>query len=167
MLILGCGNRDRGDDGAGVLVAERLRDLGLNARICSGQALELIDAWKAADDVIIVDAVMTRGPAGKVWLRDGEQLTLPETLSLSSHGFGIAEGIRLARILGCLPKRLRVFGIEVSRIELGSALSPEVMCAVKEVVAHITEASQTEASSGSSPIIDAPYAKPWSCDPCH
>jgi hydrogenase maturation protease len=138
MPILGCGNRDRGDDAAGVLVAERLRDLGLDARVCSGQALELIEAWKGADDVIIVDAVMTGGPPGKVWLWDGERLTLPETLSLSTHGFGVSEAIRLARILGRLPKRLRVFGIAGSRFGLGSAVSPEVMCAVKDVVTQIS-----------------------------
>lgn len=137
MLILGCGNRDRGDDAAGVLVAERLRDLGLDAQICSGQAMELIDAWNGADDVIIVDAVMTGGPAGKVWLWDGKQLTLPKSLSLSTHGFGVAEAIRLARILGCLPKHLRIFGIEGSRFELESDVSPEVMCAVKALVAQI------------------------------
>ncbi len=85
---------------------------------------------------------MTGGPAGKVWPWDGEQLTLPVTLSLSTHGFGVAEAIRLARILHCLPKRLRVFGIEGSRFELGSTLSPEVMCAAKEVVEHITAASE-------------------------
>ncbi|MGB8060502.1 MAG: hydrogenase maturation protease [Candidatus Sulfotelmatobacter sp.] len=143
MLILGCGNRDRGDDAAGVLVAERLRDLGLDAQICSGQALELIDAWNGADDVVIVDAVITGGPAGKVWLWDSEQLPLAESLSLSTHGFGIVEGIQLARILGCLPKCLRVFGIEGSRFELGSTLSPEVMYAVNEVVVHITGVSET------------------------
>lgn len=151
MLILGCGNRGRGDDAAGVLVAECLRDLGLDAQICFGQALELIDAWKAADDVIIVDAIMTGSPAGKVWLWDGEQLTLPETWSLSTHGFGVAEAIQLARILGCLPKRLRVFGIEGSRFELGSRLSPEVMCAVKEVVAQITAASELPSAVEAQP----------------
>ncbi len=138
MLILGCGNRDRGDDAAGILVAERLRDLGLDAQICSGQALELIDAWNGADNVVIVDAVMTGGPSGKVWLWDAEQLPLPETLSLSTHGFGIAKAVQLARILGCLPKRLRVFGIEGSHFALGSVVSPEVMCAVKDVVKQIT-----------------------------
>jgi hydrogenase maturation protease len=117
--------------------------LGLDAQICSGQALELIEAWNGASDVIIVDAVITGGPAGKVWLRDGEQLPVPETVSLSTHGFGIAQGIHLARILGCLPKRLRVFGIEGSRFEPGSRLSPEVMCAMKEVAGRITEASET------------------------
>jgi hydrogenase maturation protease len=138
MLILGCGNRDRGDDAAGVLVAEHLRDLGLDARICSGQALELIDAWNGVDDIVIVDAVMTGGPAGKVWLWDGERLPLPETLSLSTHGFGVAEAIRLAHVLGCLPKRLRVFGIEGSRFEFRSGISPEVLCAVKALVTQIT-----------------------------
>jgi hydrogenase maturation protease len=143
MLILGCGNRDRGDDAAGVLVAQQLHDLGLDARICSGQALELIDAWEAADDVIIVDAVMTGGPSGKVWFWEGDRLPLPEIMSLSTHGFGVAETIRLARLLGRLPKRLRVCGIEGSRFELGSTLSPGVMCAVKEVVAYVTDGSET------------------------
>ena len=138
MLIIGCGNRDRGDDGAGIVVAERLRELGLNAETCRGEALELIEAWDGADDVVIVDAVVTSGPAGKVWLWDSGQLTMPETLSLSTHGFGVAEGIQLARALDCLPKHLRVFGIEGLRFELRSAISTKVMCAVKEVVAQIT-----------------------------
>ena len=36
MLVIGCGNLDRGDDGAGVRVAERLRKLGFDARILTG-----------------------------------------------------------------------------------------------------------------------------------
>ena len=31
MLILGCGNPDRSDDAAGVLVVRRLRELGIHA----------------------------------------------------------------------------------------------------------------------------------------
>jgi hydrogenase maturation protease len=134
VLIIGCGNRDRGDDGAGIMVAERLRELGVNAEICTGEALELIEAWNGADDVVIVDAVMTGGPAGKVWLWDCGHLTMPESLSLSTHGFGLAEAIGLARILNRLPKRLRVLGIEGRRFNLGNEISQEVKCAVEEAV---------------------------------
>ena len=43
MLIIGCGNRDRGDDAAGVLVAEGLRQLGMDVEIRRGEAAELIE----------------------------------------------------------------------------------------------------------------------------
>lgn len=69
MLIIGCGNRQRSDDGAGILVAERLRELGIGADI--GEAADLIEAWKDADDVIVVDAVVTGAPVGTVQAWDG------------------------------------------------------------------------------------------------
>jgi hydrogenase maturation protease len=137
MLIIGCGNRDRGDDGAGVLVAERLRGLGIDAQTSPGGALELIEAWDGADDVVVVDAVETGTAAGKVWLWDGGPVTRQRSLSVSTHGFGVAEAIKLAHILHRLPKRLRVFGIEGRRFDVGGDLSPEVLHAVEEVAQQI------------------------------
>jgi hydrogenase maturation protease len=150
MLIIGCGNRDRGDDGAGVMVAERLRELGVKAEICTGEALALIEAWNAADDVVVVDAVVTGGPAGKVWLWDNGQVATQPKLSVSTHGFGVAEAIKLARTLDLLPKRLRVFGIEGRRFDFGNEISPEVMCAVDEVAELIT-ANRAALSSATGP----------------
>lgn len=150
MLIIGCGNRDRGDDGAGVMVAERLRELGVKAEICTGEALALIEAWNAAEDVVVVDAVVTGGPAGKVWLWDNGQVTTQPELSVSTHGFGVAEAIKLARTLDLLPKRLRVFGIEGRRFDFGNEISPEVMCAVDDVAERIT-ANGAALSSATGP----------------
>ena len=73
MLIIGCGNRERSDDGAGILVAERLRELGIDAEMRTGEAADLIEAWKGADDVIVVDTVMTGAPVGTVQAWDGRQ----------------------------------------------------------------------------------------------
>jgi hydrogenase maturation protease len=137
MLVIGCGNRDRSDDGAGVMVAERVRKLGVKAEICTGESLALIEAWNGADDVVLVDAVVTGAPVGKVWLWDGGQVTQGD-ISISTHGYGVAEAIKLARILDRLPKRLRVFGIEGRLFDFGSEISAEVMCAVEEVVEQIT-----------------------------
>ena len=64
MLIIGCGNRERSDDRAGILVAERLRDLHIEAQTRLGEATDLIEAWKGADDVVVVDAMMTGAPVG-------------------------------------------------------------------------------------------------------
>ena len=66
MLIVGCGNRQRGDDAAGILAAEKLSALGTTSRVCSGEPAELIEAWEGSDDVIVIDAVVTGAPVGTV-----------------------------------------------------------------------------------------------------
>jgi len=42
LRIIGCGNLDRGDDAAGLLVARRLRALGVEAAEHSGEGLTLL-----------------------------------------------------------------------------------------------------------------------------
>ena len=51
----------------------------------------------------------------------------------STHAFGAAEAIELARVLGRLPRRLIVVGIEGARFDAGVGLSPEVAAAVEDV----------------------------------
>ncbi|HEV2395581.1 MAG TPA: hydrogenase maturation protease [Candidatus Sulfotelmatobacter sp.] len=136
MLILGCGNRDRGDDAAGVLVAERLRALGIPAQICSGSSA-LMDAWSEAPDVLVIDCVVTGSPAGTVHAWAARHLPPLARTSASTHGFGLREAIELSRALGCLPARLRIYGIEGINFAIGSSLSKEVQEAVERVAARI------------------------------
>jgi hydrogenase maturation protease len=137
MLIIGCGNRERSDDGAGILVAERLRELGIEADTRIGDAADLIEAWKGAEDVIVVDAVVTGAPVGTVQAWDGRQPLASIKATASTHGLGVAEAIELAHVLDRLPARLRVYGVEGRRFEPGSGISPEVQRAVEEVVQRI------------------------------
>jgi hydrogenase maturation protease len=137
MLIIGCGNRQRSDDGAGILVAERLRELGIEAETRSGEAADLIEAWKGADDVIVVDAVVTGAPVGTVRSWDAHQPLISVRTTASTHGFGVAEAIELAHVLRCLPARLQVYGIEGRRFEPGAEISPEVQRAIEEVARRI------------------------------
>ncbi len=137
MLIIGCGNRERCDDGAGILVAERLRELGIEAEVHTGQAVDLIESWKSADNVIVVDAVVTGAAVGTVQAWDSGRLWVSVGTTASTHGLGVAETIELAHILDRLPTRLRVYGIEGRRFELGAEISREVQCAVGEVVRRI------------------------------
>jgi hydrogenase maturation protease len=137
MLIIGCGNRERSDDGAGILVAERLRELGIEAETRIGEALDLMEAWNGADDVILVDAVLTGAPVGTLQAWDGRQPLASVRANASTHGLGVAEAIELAQVLDRLPTRLRVYGIEGRRFEPSAEISPEVQSAVEEVVRRI------------------------------
>ncbi len=139
MRIICCGNPERGDDGAGALVAGRLRDLGVEAETRTGEASELLEAWRGADHVVVVDAVETGAPAGTVWRWEGWQTNFPTRRSTSTHGLGLSEAITLARVLDRLPHRLRIYGIEGRRFEPGAGVSPEVKLAVEDVVLQIAK----------------------------
>ncbi len=95
MLIICCGNQYRGDDAAGILVAEKLRILGISAETCTGGSADLIEAWTGAEDVIVVDAVISGVPVGKVQMWDSWQTTAPTIGTTSTHGLGVAEAIEL------------------------------------------------------------------------
>jgi len=148
MLIIGCGNRERSDDGAGILVAERLRELGIKAETRIGEALDLMEAWNGADDVILVDAVLTGAPVGTVQAWDSRQPLASVRTNASTHGLGVAEAIELAYVLEQLPMRLRVYGIEGRRFELGAEISPQVQRAVAEVVGRIIDDLSTPHDRG-------------------
>lgn len=137
MLIIGCGNRQRGDDGAGILVAERLRELGIEADMRIGEAVDLVEAWKGADEVIVIDTVVTGAPSGTVRVWNGRHQVASIRNNTSTHTLGVAGAIELAYVLDQLPIRLRVYGIEGSRFELGAEISPQVQRAVAEVVGRI------------------------------
>jgi hydrogenase maturation protease len=141
MRVICCGNRERGDDGAAVLVAERLRDLGIEAQIHSGEALALMDAWDKADEVIVVDAMVTGAAAGttQVW-----EAPLPAAFvdaPASTHGLGVGEAIKLAQVIGRLPERLRVYGIEGKHFGSGDEISSEVKQAAERVAEQIAAAA--------------------------
>lgn len=137
MRVIGCGNRHRQDDAAGVLVAERLRELGISAEIQTGGAFELVESWNGDADVILIDACVTGSPVGTVHEWKGNPPRVPSGSPFSSHGFGIAEAINLAQILGHLPLRLRVYGIEGREFGIGENVSPEVLKAIEDVTQQI------------------------------
>jgi hydrogenase maturation protease len=134
LLIIGCGNLQRGDDAAGIMAARKLRALGIDARVCAGEASELLDTWSGADDVLVIDAVITGAPVGTVhrW-NNPDSITFGKSAG-STHGFGLAEAVGLARAMRRFPSRLRIYGIEGQNFEMGATVSAEVQGAVEEVV---------------------------------
>lgn len=140
MLILGCGNPDRSDDAAGLLVVRRLRELGIQAHELSGEGLALLDAWCGWANVIVVDAVKSGAPPGTITIWDARTSALPVgQFHCSTHALGVAEGIELARALDRLPRKLIVIGIEGIRFDRGESPSAEVAEAVERLARHIAK----------------------------
>ena len=129
-VVIGLGNRMRGDDAAGLEVVRLLRERGaeLPAIAHERETSGLVELWSEAAEAIVVDAVSGERP-GRLHRFDAAARPLPATLetSASTHAIGLGETIELARELGRLPPRLRVLGIEGTRFGLGEEPSPEVL----------------------------------------
>ncbi|MGA2979589.1 MAG: hydrogenase maturation protease [Terriglobales bacterium] len=139
LRIIGCGNFDRGDDAAGLLVARRLHALGLETEGVeivqqSGESFSLLDSWIGCDHVILVDATAPSGKPGRIQIWNAHAGRLPEdAFPCSTHAFGVREAVELARAMNRLPQTLLIYGIEGKQFSLGAPLSPEVDRAVRSV----------------------------------
>ena len=129
-LLIGVGNPFRGDDGVGGVVIHRLRGQNLPGFTImeeTGDGAELLEAWKGASAVILVDAVQSGAAPGTIHRLDATTEKLPKWFShCSTHAFGVAEAIELGRTMGELPPSLVVYGIEGLDFSAGTSLSPEV-----------------------------------------
>ena len=147
LLIIGVGNTYRSDDGIGVSVVRRLRELvpsEIRTLEATGEGTALMESWKDAAAVIVVDAVQSGAPPGTIHRLDAHTGQIPKRFfHYSTHAFGIAEAIELARALGLLPRRLVVYGIEGKSFAAGVGLSTEVEQAGATVVALMVKESRT------------------------
>jgi hydrogenase maturation protease len=145
-LVIGVGNADRGDDAVGLVVARGLlaRNLaGVDVRECVGEATALIDAFAASPEVFIIDAAQLGEPAGTVRRFDAAAEVLPQTISdCSSHSFGVAQGVELARALQTLPARCVLYAVQGEHYLEGQPLSAAVREAAVEVERCIAEELQ-------------------------
>ena len=141
VLVVGIGNPDRGDDGFGPAVADRLRGRvpsGVRVLERSGDVLALIEDWAGFSAVIVIDAAAPISQPGRIHSFDLAADPLPVGFARgSTHAFGIAEAVELARSLDRLPCRLVAYLVEGSRFVIGAPLSPPVAAAVDLLVEHV------------------------------
>jgi hydrogenase maturation protease len=141
ILVAGIGNPDRGDDGVGPAVANRLHERvppGVRVLERNGDVLALIEEWNGFFAVVVVDAAAPISRPGRVHRFDLTSRPLSVRLARSStHGFGVAEAVELARKLDRLPRHLIAYLVEGKRFDIGASLSPGVAEAVDSVAERI------------------------------
>ena len=136
IIVLCIGNPERGDDAAGRAVARALRALLVDVEIIEeeGEATRVLARLEGADAAYIVDACVSGAKPGEIRRFDVSTGPLPRAaFGASTHGFGLAEALELARALGVLPSRCIVYAIEGGSFDIGASMSPAAQAAVAEV----------------------------------
>lgn len=138
ILVIGVGNEYRSDDGAGLVVARRLKALSLdNITVIeeSGEGADLMEQWKAADGVFLIDAASSGAQPGTIHRIDARTQQVPRDLfRYSTHMFSVGEAVELARVMNGLPPGMVLYGVEGASFEEGTALSRAVEVSAHEVV---------------------------------
>ncbi len=141
VLVIGVGNLYRRDDAVGLIIARALRDQNLDdieVLEMSSEGTALIEAFQNAERVIVIDAVCSGATPGTIFRVEAHRQSIPtEFFRYSTHNFGLAEAIELARSLRKLPRELIVYGIEGQDFTMGEGLSPGVARATPKVLERI------------------------------
>lgn len=141
--VVGIGNDFRHDDAAGLHVLRELKShdvvAGVNYIESDGDLSHLLSICGQYSFVILVDAVCVTNRSASVLRLDAINQNLAEAgiNTTSSHSFGLAAAIELARQLKQLPDTLIVYGIPGTDFSVGQGLSQTVRQAVSEAVERI------------------------------
>ncbi len=143
-LVIGIGNPLRGDDGAGLELARflesRLQDL-VETEYCHGNLLELMDRWRDRERVFLIDAVSTENAnIGALHQFAAHKDPVPAIFSqASTHLMDIVQVIELSKVLGKMPEKLILFGIEGKRFHLETGISKELKAMLDDVAERIEQ----------------------------
>ncbi|KAF0223693.1 MAG: putative hydrogenase maturation [Rhodospirillaceae bacterium] len=147
-LVVGIGHPFRRDDGIGPLVAERLAAMavdGVDVLIHHGEGTDLMTRWRGYDLVVLVDATVSGAAAGTVRSWDGAAPLPTSCFAKTSHVFGLAEAVEMARLLGELPSALRIIGIEGADFSPGQTITAPVLASLDQAVMMVVAFIQASA----------------------
>ncbi len=136
IAVIGIGQSLRGDDAAGLEAVRRWQEkypetasrFEVRVEASEMPGLTLLDLIDGAEAAILVDAVRSHAPAGTVYSIYPNELEAFTSASQSAHGWSVAETLALAKELNLPVRRIqvRIVGIEVGQVEVGSGLSEAV-----------------------------------------
>lgn len=148
MVVVGCGNLNRCDDGVGVRVIQRLQaawrlepppDVKLFDAGTGG--MEVMFQARGAGALVIVDACRSGSEPGAVFRVPGAEIDNAHQPAYSLHDFRWDHAIYAGRrIFGIgFPADLTVYLVEAQALDLGTDLSAPVEAAVAKVCAQIDD----------------------------
>lgn len=175
LTIIGCGNPNRSDDGAGVAVVQRLIDRyggdrapGARFFDAGTSGMEVMFKARGSSELVVVDASSSNSEPGSIFDVPGEVLANAAAPGHGLHGFRWDHALYAGRMIygRDFPERVTVYLIERQTLDLGIGLSEPVERAVQRVVQRLMarldaldasrDASTERASGGDEALARAP-----------
>jgi hydrogenase maturation protease len=141
LLVVGCGNLLRGDDGVGPILIRHLWERGVpdGARLVDGgtAGMDVAFQMRGAGRVVIIDAAATGAAPGTIYRVPAAEIAdLPPLQGLHTHSFRWDHAVAFARwaLADACPDDITVFLIEAGGVGYGDDLSAPVSTAMERVL---------------------------------
>jgi len=141
VLVIGCGNLLRSDDGVGPVLLRHLLDRGLPPGMGVADAgtsgMDVAFRMRGAEHVVLVDACRSGGEPGAIYELPGHEAETPPLEAAGNlHSFRWDHAISFARWLlkAEFPRSITVFLIEAESTDPGMELSTPVKRAMHELI---------------------------------
>lgn len=144
VVVLGIGNTILSDEGAGVKAADALaasHELPENVEVIDGgtSGMELLGPLSGTDLLIVLDAVVGKGPPGTVVKLAGGEVPVFFRAKLSPHQVSICDVLAGLEFSGDPPGELVLIGVVPQNMELGMELTDTVAAQLPRMVALTVE----------------------------
>ena len=152
-LVLGVGNVVMGDEGFGVHVVRRLKEVDLPSSVKVEEGgvggFNLLGSLEDVERLIVVDVMMLDTAPGELrLLKAGPELKEPGKRIVSFHQVGILELLQMRELLGQVPETVFLVTRPV-KLEWGTELSTPVQQAADRAVQLIPQLCQESFEEGS------------------
>lgn len=147
LVIIGCGNLNRSDDGVGVEVVRRLmkqqQSFPSEVKIFDAGTggMEILFQARGAKKLVIIDACTTGSEPGAVFEVPGHELENRPNPSYTLHDFRWDHALYAGHRIWAdeFPTDVTVFLIEAETLAYGLELSPSVLKAADLIVARVVD----------------------------
>lgn len=161
LLVLGIGNALLSDDGAGLHVLTRLKHEAMNAP-ASQVDIDYIDGGTVglalapliedADGVVVLDAMRLGAAPGTVHVHVGAQMDAVVGCHCGTpHEVSLGDLFTAVRLLGRLPERRALIGIEPASLDWGTAPTPAVAAGLPKAARAVQDLLHAWSQTGAAP----------------
>lgn len=143
VAVIGFGNSLCGDDGVGSYVVAGLQDKPLPATVelIDGglDSLAVLANCRAADKIIIVDALLGSGQPGDIYRVELNDLpTGAARPAYSLHDLSLLDALQLARNTGSVPP-IEIYGVHPANLNYGVELTANIKAAAERLIAILAD----------------------------
>jgi hydrogenase maturation protease len=138
ILVLGIGNILLSDEGVGVHVVQKLREMSLppEVELMDGgtMGIDLMFSIEGRKKVIVIDVVATNDPPGSIYRFTDRELAENSGVLQSVHGINFPYVIKNVTLFGTPPDHIVFIGIKPADINEGLELTPEIAAKVPKII---------------------------------
>jgi len=143
ILILGIGNILLKDEGIGVHVVKKIKEMSLpdNVEVLDGgtAGLDLVDFISGYKKLIVIDAVTTGDKPGTIYRLLETNLKIKPKAIMSFHEIDFLDALYMSDVMGEKPEEIIVIGVEPKDMSDGVELSPEIEERIPRIIEIVME----------------------------